>query len=71
MGLGFCLVWGFYVIFVAHEAHMERAKRDIGFVVVWGGLGFCRRLWSAKRDMIRGLWCKNGPEPWPWPLIYI
>ena len=29
-GLGFCLVWGFSVTFVAHEARMER---DVGFVI--------------------------------------
>ena len=39
-GFRFCLVWGFYVTFVAHEARMESAKRDVGFVVVWDGFGF-------------------------------
>ena len=44
--------------YLRHEARMERAKRDVRFVAVWDGFGFCRRLWSAKRDMIWGLWCK-------------
>ena len=34
-GFGFCLVWCFYVTFVAHEARLGRAKRDGG---VCGGV---------------------------------
>ena len=58
MVLEICLVWGFYVIFVGHEARMERVKRYVGFVAVWIGFGFCRRLWSAKRDVdfVYGVW---------------
>ena len=66
-GLRFCLVWGFSVAFVAHEARMERAKRDVGFVIL-GLLAFVAG--EARRGVgIRGLWWKMGPSPGPGPFI--
>ena len=63
-GFGFCLLQSFSLALVAHESRMERAKRDVGFVAAWDGLGFDWRLWSAKHDVgvcDAGLHCCMSP----------
>jgi hypothetical protein len=76
---GFDVVW--FGVFLSRLWRMERAQRDVGFVIRCGWMwmvfgffgwvwGFCRRLWRVKRDVgfgIRGLWWKMDPSPGPGP----
>ena len=65
-GLRVCLVWGVSVAFVAHEARMERAKRDVGFVIrcgmvldfglVWGVLSAFVALEAQRGVCDLGKW---------------
>ena len=75
-GFRLCSVWGFSVVFVAHGA--RKARRGV-CDSAWNGFGF----WFGSGGLLafvagearHGVWDSgfvvgNGPQPWPWPLIF-